>query len=93
LCTPGFFKDVRVQFEGGVIIAADTLGSYGSLAKITNLDRVIKVRNINLQYIRSLNATWYWYDITAPKEVDRYRYETTGTGPYRTYVTRYIQIF
>jgi hypothetical protein len=43
------FLDVWVQFEGGVIIAADTLGSYGSLAKITNLDRVIKVRNINLQ--------------------------------------------
>jgi hypothetical protein len=50
-CTeiPVFSKDVRVQFEGGVIIAADTLGSYGSLAKITNLDRVIKVRMINLQ--------------------------------------------
>jgi hypothetical protein len=68
-----------------VIIAADTLGSYGSLAKITNLDRVIKVPNINLQYIRSLNATgtWYWYNIAAPKEVpDRYpwyRYKTTGT--------------
>jgi hypothetical protein len=56
----GCSKDFRVQFEGGVIIAADTLGSYGSLAKITNLDRVIKVRNINLQYIRSLNAAWYW---------------------------------
>jgi hypothetical protein len=60
-CTeiPLFSKEVRVQFEGGVIIAADTLGSYGSLAKITNLDRVIKVRNINLQHIGSLNATWY----------------------------------
>ncbi len=45
-CTeiPVVSKDVRVQFEGGVIIAADTLGSYGSLAKITNLDRVVKVR-------------------------------------------------
>jgi len=34
-----------MKFEGGVIIAADTLGSYGSLAKITNLERVIKVND------------------------------------------------
>jgi len=39
------YKNVWVQFEGGVIIAADTLGSYGSLAKITNLERVIKVNH------------------------------------------------
>lgn len=34
-----------MKFEGGVIIAADTLGSYGSLAKITDLQRVVKVND------------------------------------------------
>ena len=34
-----------IQFEGGVIIAADTLGSYGSLARFRNCSRVMKVNN------------------------------------------------
>ena len=32
-----------VTFEGGVMLAADTLGSYGSLARFRSLSRVRKV--------------------------------------------------
>lgn len=33
-----------VKFAGGVIIAADMLGSYGSLARFRNISRLMKVR-------------------------------------------------
>lgn len=33
-----------VKFKGGVIIAADMLGSYGSLARFRNISRLMKVR-------------------------------------------------
>lgn len=32
-------------FDGGVMLAGDMLGSYGSLAKFRNLERIIKVNN------------------------------------------------
>ncbi|GAB6032102.1 hypothetical protein CHUAL_010466 [Chamberlinius hualienensis] len=32
-------------FDGGVVIAADTLGSYGSLARFRNCERVVKVND------------------------------------------------
>lgn len=32
-----------VTFEGGVMLAADTLGSYGSLARFRSISRVRKV--------------------------------------------------
>lgn len=34
-----------VKFDGGVILAADTLGSYGSLARYRNCSRVFKVND------------------------------------------------
>ena len=34
-----------VAFDGGVMLAADTLGSYGSLAKFRDIERVMKVNN------------------------------------------------
>jgi len=34
-----------MKFDGGVILAADTLGSYGSLARFTDLQRVVKVND------------------------------------------------
>ena len=37
-----------VKFEGGVIIAADRLGSYGSLARFRGISRVMKVRQRGL---------------------------------------------
>lgn len=33
-----------VKFSGGVIIAADMLGSYGSLARFRNISRLMKVK-------------------------------------------------
>uniref|UniRef100_A0A8D0BD41 Proteasome subunit beta n=1 Tax=Salvator merianae TaxID=96440 RepID=A0A8D0BD41_SALMN len=34
-----------IKFDGGVIIAADTLGSYGSLARFRNISRIMKVND------------------------------------------------
>lgn len=36
---------VGIKFDGGVIIAADTLVSYGSLARFRNIDRVFKIND------------------------------------------------
>lgn len=36
---------IGIQFKDGVLIAADVLGSYGSLARFRNLERIIKVNN------------------------------------------------
>ena len=36
------------QFNGGVIIAADMLGSYGSLARFRNCERLLKVNDSTL---------------------------------------------
>ena len=39
-----FFSSVlAMKYDGGVVIAADTLGSYGSLARFTEIERVLKV--------------------------------------------------
>uniref|UniRef100_A0A665U2K0 Proteasome subunit beta n=1 Tax=Echeneis naucrates TaxID=173247 RepID=A0A665U2K0_ECHNA len=37
-----------VKFTGGVIIAADMLGSYGSLARFRNISRLMKVNNTTI---------------------------------------------
>lgn len=36
---------VGVKYDDGVVIAADTLLSYGSLAKYTDMDRVYKLND------------------------------------------------
>ncbi|XP_076654718.1 proteasome subunit beta type-4 [Halictus rubicundus] len=36
---------VGIQFKDGILIAADVLGSYGSLARYRSLDRIMKVNN------------------------------------------------
>ena len=43
-----------MKFEGGVIMAADTLGSYGSLARFTDLQRIMKV----LKYSQKKKYSW-----------------------------------
>ena len=53
-----------MHFKNGVVIAADTLGSYGSLAKFRSCNRVMKVNNniilgaggdfADFQYLKSL---------------------------------------
>ena len=37
-----------MKYDGGVVIAADTLGSYGSLARFTEIERVIKVNETTM---------------------------------------------
>ena len=37
-----------MKYDGGVVIAADTLGSYGSLARFTEIQRVIKVNETTI---------------------------------------------
>lgn len=34
-----------VKFDGGVVLAADMLGSYGSLARFRNISRIMRVNN------------------------------------------------
>ena len=34
-----------IKFNGGVIIAADTLGSYGSLARYRTISRMLRVND------------------------------------------------
>ena len=36
---------IGVAFDSGVIIAADVLGSYGSMAKLRHLNRIFKVND------------------------------------------------
>lgn len=53
-----------IKFEGGVMLAADMLGSYGSLARYRNCSRVMKVNDTTVigaggdyadyQYIKSI---------------------------------------
>lgn len=44
-----------VKFTGGVIIAADMLGSYGSLARFRNISRLMKV---TVAVDRTSSAVW-----------------------------------
>jgi len=39
---------IAVQFNGGVVVAADTLASYGSLARFRNCHRLMKVNETTL---------------------------------------------
>ena len=53
-----------IKFNGGVALAADTLGSYGSLARFRNCSRVMKVNSTTImgaggdyadfQYLKSI---------------------------------------
>ena len=55
---------VGVQFKDGVVIAADILASYGSLARYRNCERIMKVNDniilgaggdyADFQYIKNL---------------------------------------
>ena len=33
---------IALKYDGGIIVAADKLGSYGSLARFRNIDRIFK---------------------------------------------------
>lgn len=47
-----------VKFNGGVLIAADMLGSYGSLARFRNISRLMKV----MLDAADAAAVWRWRD-------------------------------
>ncbi|XP_025048275.1 LOW QUALITY PROTEIN: proteasome subunit beta type-4 [Alligator sinensis] len=42
---PGLQLDLDLQAGGGEVVAADTLGSYGSLARFRNISRIMKVND------------------------------------------------
>ena len=39
---------IGIQFDGGVMIAADKLGSYGSMARYRNCSRILRVNNATI---------------------------------------------
>ena len=55
---------IGLKYDGGVLLAADTLGSYGKMARFKDVRRVMKVNDITIaagggdyadyQYIKSL---------------------------------------
>ena len=47
-----------VKFTGGVVIAADMLGSYGSLARFRNVSRLMKVSTKPLPEDRKLQSLY-----------------------------------
>ena len=49
-----------VKFEGGVVIAADTLGSYGSLARYRDVSRVMKVNETTILGAGGDYADFQW---------------------------------
>lgn len=53
-----------IKFDKGVLIAADTLGSYGSTARFTDLKRIIKVNNDTIVGISG--------DISDLQEIEKY---------------------
>uniref|UniRef100_A0A1B8Y1X3 Proteasome subunit beta type-4 n=1 Tax=Xenopus tropicalis TaxID=8364 RepID=A0A1B8Y1X3_XENTR len=55
-----------VKFDGGVIIAADMLGSYGSLARFRNISRIMKVNESTI-----LGASGDYADYQYLKQVIR----------------------
>ena len=68
-----------VKFDGGVIIAADTLGSYGSLARYRNCSRVMKVNDSTVlggggdyadyQYLKAIIEQRMWVQCEADSPV------------------------
>lgn len=53
-----------VKFNGGVIIAADMLGSYGSLARFRNISRLMKVTRTPTPYLMR-GGCGGGYDVTS----------------------------
>ena len=49
-----------IKFEGGVVIAADTLGSYGSMARYRDCSRVMKVNDSTILGAGGDYADYQW---------------------------------
>lgn len=39
---------VGIAFEGGIVLGADLLGSYGSMAQMRDLPRIFKVNDVTV---------------------------------------------
>lgn len=62
---------LAVQFDGGIVMSADTLGSYGSLARFRNCPRILKVnKNILLGCSGDYADYQYLRDIVQQKIID-----------------------
>ncbi|XP_049783141.1 proteasome subunit beta type-4-like [Schistocerca nitens] len=62
---------IGVKFDSGVVIAADMLGSYGSLARFRNISRIMKVnKNIILGAGGDYADYQYLCDVIAQKIID-----------------------
>jgi len=67
-----------MKYDGGVVIAADTLGSYGSLARFTEIERVIKVNETTCVGAGGDFADFQFLsDIIKQKQIDE---ECAGEG-------------
>jgi len=60
-----------VKFEGGVVIAADRLGSYGSLARFRGISRVMKVNDRTVMAAGGDYADYqYLHDVVEQRVID-----------------------
>ena len=70
-----------MKYDGGVVIAADTLGSYGSLARFTEIERVIKVNETTMVGAGGDFADFQFLSDIINARVDRPKVlETTALG-------------
>ncbi|CAG0883118.1 unnamed protein product [Darwinula stevensoni] len=62
---------VALKFDGGVMMAADTLGSYGSLARFPNIERLLRVNDSTIIGASGDYADYqYLRDIIEQKVID-----------------------
>ena len=62
---------LAMKYDGGVIMAADTLGSYGSLARFTEISRVLKVNDTTVIAAGGDYADFQFLsDIIKQKQID-----------------------
>jgi len=62
---------LAMKYDGGVIMAADTLGSYGSLARFTEISRVLKVNETTVLAAGGDYADFQFLsDIIKQKQID-----------------------
>ena len=52
-----------LAFKDGVVIAADKLGSYGSMARFRNISRILKVKQFR-NSLHVMNALFLSFNVT-----------------------------
>jgi len=67
-----------IKYKDGIVMAADTLGSYGSLARYVDLERVIKVNDSTIVACTGDYADFQWLrEVIEQKQIDE---EVSGFG-------------